>query len=82
MITSQFAAVPTATIGPVPVVVKTPMLKERARRNGSSMPSAAAPLSAPSPRPRYASAKIPFVSRRAPNSQPRNVGQRALSARR
>ena len=46
---SQFAVEPYACISPVPVVVKTPMLKVNARRKGSVIPIASVPRSAPSP---------------------------------
>ena len=47
--TSQWAVLPTAYIGPVPVVVKTPTLNAKARRNRSESSSASPPRSAPSP---------------------------------
>jgi hypothetical protein len=47
--TSQLAVGPTAYMGPVPVVVNTPTLKAKARRNGSASSSDSTPCSAPSP---------------------------------
>ena len=50
--TSHCAVGPTAYIGVVPVVVNTPTLNARARRNGSVSPIASVPAMAAGPSPR------------------------------
>ena len=49
--TSELAVLPTACIAPVPTVVKTPILKQKARRKGSASPSDSVPARAVGPSP-------------------------------
>ncbi len=80
--TSHCAVVPAAYIGAVPVVVKMPTLKEKARRKGSSMASSSCPRIVSLPSAPYARAKTPFTSRSAASAHMRNAVHEAESARR